>query len=199
MADGRICRAGSRNWAKGRDREACCGDRGGFARQDAGRVEPGQSCRLARPQTVILPGGFMYIPVYAGVSSGSRHATRTLALAFAALLGACAGEPSAPFPANIVGDAGLRISNAASARETASQRWIALTRAIVGRRELGPLGTARTFALVSVAQYNAVVAARQGKMRAVHPSEAHAAGAASAAVLAGLYPAEQTAIAAQTT
>jgi hypothetical protein len=147
-------------------------------------------------KTVILSGGFMYTPA----SNGSPRATRTLTLAFAAaLLGACAGEPSAPRVASTVGDGGIRAATAANPRETASQRWIALTRAIVGRRELGPLGIARTFALVSVAQYNAVVAARQGKERAVHPSEAHAAGAASAATLAGLYPAEQAAIAAQTT
>jgi membrane-associated phospholipid phosphatase len=91
-----------------------------------------------------------------------------------------------------------RIASAESPRQTASERWVALTRQIIARRENGPLGIARTYALVAVAQYNAVIAAREAKDRGVHPSESRAAGAAAAAVLGGLYPAELTAIGAQT-
>jgi membrane-associated phospholipid phosphatase len=44
---------------------------------------------------------------------------------------------------------------------------------------------------VSVAQYNAVIAAEDAKARGVHPSEAGAAAAAAAAVLEGLYGASE--------
>ena len=76
-------------------------------------------------------------------------------------------------------------------RETASRRWIALTRVVLGRREPGPLGTARTFALVSVAQHNAIIAAGGARERGLNPSEAGAAAGASAAVLRALYPADR--------
>jgi hypothetical protein len=86
---------------------------------------------------------------------------------------------------------------AAIHRETAAARWVALTRTIIARREFGPLGTARTYALVSVAQYNAVIAATDGKDRGLHPSEAGAASAAAATVLRALYPMEAATIDAQ--
>jgi membrane-associated phospholipid phosphatase len=85
----------------------------------------------------------------------------------------------------------------AADRETAAARWMALTRTIVGRREFGPLGASRTYALVSVAQYNAVIAATNGRNRGLHPSEAGAAAAAAAAVLRAVYPMEGAAIDAQ--
>lgn len=84
---------------------------------------------------------------------------------------------------------------------TASDRWMRLTRTIIGRRETaasGPLGPARTFSLVAVAAYNASVAA--GATPAVggrKPSEAGAVAGASAAVLRALYPAEDSAITGQ--
>ncbi|MEO7999186.1 MAG: vanadium-dependent haloperoxidase [Gemmatimonadaceae bacterium] len=86
-----------------------------------------------------------------------------------------------------------------SANETtASERWMLVTRGIVGRREIGsPLGTARAFALVAVAQYNASVAAGTTQSSGKRPSEAAAVSSASAAVLASLYPAEQAVIDAQ--
>ena len=79
---------------------------------------------------------------------------------------------------------------------TASVRWMAVTRGVVGRREFGgPNATARTFALVAVAQYNAAVSAGTTKSTRT-PSEAGAVAAASAAVLSALYPVEQDTIAA---
>jgi membrane-associated phospholipid phosphatase len=86
---------------------------------------------------------------------------------------------------------------AAAQRETAAERWIALTRTILGRREFGPLGTARSYALVSVAQHNAVIAAANGNDRGLRPSEAGAAAGAAAAVLRALYPMEGAVIDAQ--
>jgi len=84
-------------------------------------------------------------------------------------------------------------------QSTAAERWMALTRTIVGRREFGsPLGTSRTFALVAVAQYNAAVAAGTApKVGGKQPSEAAAVSRASARVLGVLYPVEVDVIAAQ--
>jgi PAP2 superfamily len=80
---------------------------------------------------------------------------------------------------------------------TAAGRWNALTRAIVSRREAGPLGLARTFALVSVGEYNAVVGAADATQRGIPQSEAGAAAGAAASILAGVYPVEQAVIDAQ--
>jgi membrane-associated phospholipid phosphatase len=80
-------------------------------------------------------------------------------------------------------------------RVTAAARWNLRTRAIIGRRGGNSNDAARVFALVSVAQYNAAIAAEEAKSRGEHPSEAGAAAAASAGVLSALYPAEQTFIA----
>lgn len=81
---------------------------------------------------------------------------------------------------------------------TAATRWMVVTRNIVGRREVGgPLGTARTFALVAVAQYDAAVSAGTTKVSGKQPSEAAAVSSASAAVLRALYPVEADSINAQ--
>jgi hypothetical protein len=70
-----------------------------------------------------------------------------------------------------------------------------------GHVPAAPAGTpndaARAFALVSVAQYDAVIAAEDAKARGVHPSEAGASAGAAAAVLTALYGQEASFIAAQ--
>ncbi len=81
---------------------------------------------------------------------------------------------------------------------TASDRWMRVARTIIGRRETGPLGSARSFSLVAVAGYNASVAA--GAAPAVagkKPSEAGAVAGAAAAALRALYPMDDTTITAQ--
>ena len=85
----------------------------------------------------------------------------------------------------------------AAERVTASSLWNQRTRVIISRRGGSSNVAARTFALVSVAQYNAVVAAREAKDGGVHPSLAGAAAGAAATVLAGLYSAEQSFVDAQ--
>jgi membrane-associated phospholipid phosphatase len=86
----------------------------------------------------------------------------------------------------------------AAQQVTSSERWMLLTRAIMGRREAGsPLGSARSFSLVAVAGYNAATAAGTAKVSGKQPSEAAAVSAAAAAVLLALYPVEQPAIAEQ--
>ena len=118
-------------------------------------------------------------------------ATCTMLAATLTRCAADSSQPVAPEPAD------TRRAMAAVDRETAAERWVALTRAIIGRREGGPLGMARTFALVSVAQYDAVIAAGGAKSGGLHPSEAGAAAGAAAAVLRMLYPVEWDVVASQ--
>lgn len=86
--------------------------------------------------------------------------------------------------------------NAAAERVTASARWNLLTRQIISRRGGSANFAARAFALVSVAQYNAILAAEDAKERGMQPSLSGAAAGAAAAVLSALYVAERPFIAA---
>jgi hypothetical protein len=113
------------------------------------------------------------------------------ALAFAA----CADPPRAPTALTAAAAVAERIP--AADRVTAVVRWNLLTRAIIGRRGIVPGLGARAFALVSVAMYDAVIAAEDAKLRSIHPSEAGAAASAAATVLTGLFPIEKPAIDAQ--
>lgn len=79
----------------------------------------------------------------------------------------------------------------AADRVTASARWNQRTRTIIGRQKVSSNGSARLYALVSVAQYDAVIAARKARSHGRRPSESGAASAAAAGVLAALYPLEQ--------
>jgi len=95
-------------------------------------------------------------------------------------------------------------SASAATQGTGSRRWNGIAQQVVARREMGPLGIARTLAMVSVAEYDAVVAAqREGTGeggttsgrptgRSVKPDEGAAVAAATAAVLAGIYPIESS-------
>ena len=121
------------------------------------------------------------------------------ALLFSVATVGCAPEASTsarPTPSSAL------LASAPASSAPASSRWNAIAQQVVARREMGPLGIARTLAMVSVAQYDAVVAAqREGTGddvdavgapagRRVKPDEAAAAAAASAAVLTGIYPME---------
>lgn len=117
------------------------------------------------------------------------HSWRLLAPLALLLAGASCDSPTAIAPPA----AAARVTPAAN-QETAAQRWIALTRTIVGRQSFSPLAIARVFALVSVAQHDAVVAATQDTHGAPLTSEAGAVAGAASAILGALYPAEQAAI-----
>ncbi|HET7459581.1 MAG TPA: hypothetical protein VFJ74_18155, partial [Gemmatimonadaceae bacterium] len=107
---------------------------------------------------------------------------------------ACTDASKAP----TVPDASPAAARAAAAdRVTAAALWEQRTRAIIGRRGGSSNFAARTFALVSVAEYDAVIAAENAKDGGLHPSEAGASSAAAASVLAALYPAEQSFITTQ--
>jgi membrane-associated phospholipid phosphatase len=68
--------------------------------------------------------------------------------------------------------------------------WNQIARDLVVKHKTGAAPAVRVYALVSVAQYNAVVAAEEGKSGSLYPSGRAALAGASAAVLAHLYPAE---------
>lgn len=109
-----------------------------------------------------------------------------------------AGEgPSAPGSPPLASRADEGAAVPAAGRVTAAALWNQRTRAIISRRGGSSNVAARTFALVSVAQYDAVIAAEDANTRGSHPSEAGASAAASAGVLAALYPAEVPFIEAQ--
>ncbi|MEP6732921.1 MAG: vanadium-dependent haloperoxidase [bacterium] len=123
------------------------------------------------------------------------HPYVTRVLLLSVVLSGCAGDSSIT---GVVDQCRLAPANALSPDSaTAAGRWNALTRGVIARREFGPLGTARTFALVSVAQYNAIVGADDATKSGAPQSEAGAAAGAAAAVLAAVYPAEQSVIDAQ--
>jgi membrane-associated phospholipid phosphatase len=122
-----------------------------------------------------------------------RSSLRPIALALAVALGACS-DPSAP---SAVSPRLTDPAPAAADRVTEATLWNERTWAAVGRNEKRAAHyTIRAFALVSVAMYNAVIAAEDAKARGAHPSDAGALAAAAADVLAALYPAEQGYVAA---
>jgi hypothetical protein len=116
----------------------------------------------------------------------------TLLAAVAISVAACGTDATAPVAPSAAHDVATVVD-----RSTASIRWQAVTRDIVGRHEFNPLTTARSYALVAVAQYDAVIAARNDKSKGKHPSPATAAATAAARVLFALYPSEQPEIDAQ--
>jgi membrane-associated phospholipid phosphatase len=93
--------------------------------------------------------------------------------------------------------AAVTAAGIAAERVTAAALWNQRTRTILGRRGGSSNNAARLFALVSVAQYNAVIAAEAAKARGVHPSEGAAAAAAAATVLAARYAVERSFVEAQ--
>ena len=111
---------------------------------------------------------------------------------------ACADAPAAPTPPDAArADARPDARAVPAERVTAAALWNARTRAIIGRRGGSSNAAARLFALLSVAQYDAAIAAEVAKHRGVHPSEAGAVAGASAALLEARYDAERGFVAAQ--
>jgi hypothetical protein len=111
-----------------------------------------------------------------------------------ALLGIAACTDASRLPTDIVAasDAAMnKKGGGVAARPTSSALWNQRTREIISRRGGSSNIAARAFALVSVAQHDAVLAAHRKKHHFVDPSDAAAAAAASAGVLAGLYSVEQ--------
>jgi membrane-associated phospholipid phosphatase len=76
----------------------------------------------------------------------------------------------------------------------ASVSWNAVARSLTNKYPTGQQAGARLLAYLSLAQYNAVIAAEEGRDRGEHPSPAAAVAGASAVVLAAQYPAEANAL-----
>src|SRR5688572_19547085 len=101
------------------------------------------------------------------MSSFSRRAGHyTIALTLAAVVTACQGEPLAPADRP---DPSMHLA-AKEANATASVTWNQVARDMVVKYGTSAPATIRMFALLTVAQYNAVVAAEKEKDHSLHPS-----------------------------
>lgn len=114
-----------------------------------------------------------------------RHAFHLLAIGPALLgLAGCATEPDGPIVTVPNSDAVM------VTQSTATLYWNGVARELAQTYKVGQQPGTRGLAYLSLAQYDAVIAAEQGKAEAIHPSELAAVGGASVAVLSWLYPAE---------
>jgi membrane-associated phospholipid phosphatase len=107
--------------------------------------------------------------------------------------GACTDPPLAAEPAALSSTA-----NAAAAvhfwESNAAVHWNAVARQLVASYRLNALQAIRAYAVVTVAQYNAAIAAEDGKSRGDQPSVHAAISAASVVALGYLHPAEAAAL-----
>jgi membrane-associated phospholipid phosphatase len=115
----------------------------------------------------------------------SRAGRWTLVLPAAALVGACQ-EPVA------VGDRPTPFTDVAVnfPQAGAAVAWNQVARDLVAEYRTSVPASIRMFALLSVAQYNAIVHAEKESAGSLHPSDAGAVAGASAAVLSYIYPLE---------
>jgi len=88
----------------------------------------------------------------------------------------------------------LRASAVKAWEANAAVYWNGVARDFVIANSSPPPVALRGYAIVSVAQYNAAIAAENGKVRNVHPSIRAAIGAASVEALSYLYPAQAAAL-----
>lgn len=119
------------------------------------------------------------------------HRCRVGALALVIFAPACwdGNEPLAPRPPTTDGTLGS--ADAVKFWENnAAVYWNQIARDMVVANRTGAPFAVRGYAAVSVAQYNAAIAAEKGKVGNVHPSVHAAIGAASVGALTYLYPAQ---------
>ena len=114
--------------------------------------------------------------------------TALLACAAAVTAAACSDQPHplSPItpPRNAQGDAVQFWEN------NAPVYWNAVARQLVATTGLNALAAVRGYSIVSVAQYNAAIAAKKGKDKGDHPSPHAAIAAASVVALGYLHPTE---------
>jgi hypothetical protein len=115
------------------------------------------------------------------------HRSHGLA-ALALVLVACADQPLEPGPMATTQASPPTPASAFSEANAASD-WNGVARGMIAANHSSPLVAIRGLAILSVAQYNAAVAAEQFPGPGVRPSVRAAIGAASVAVLSYLYPA----------
>ena len=119
----------------------------------------------------------------------ARAATAAVAM-FA--LSACADSATGPSSSSLEASASpdaVQFNDA-----LASVAWNAVARGLTSKYPTSQQGGTRLFAYLSLAQYDAVIAAEDGKDNGEHPSPAAAVAGASAVVLAAQYPAEASAL-----
>ena len=125
-----------------------------------------------------------------GMPEMSRASTVVVA-AVIAVSSACTGRVTDPTPANGTGPA-LRMDPPALGDATASVRWSAITRDFISSKPAAtkpnPVAALRAFAYLSLAQYRAAIAADESRGHHAQASPQGAAAAASAIVLAALFP-----------
>jgi hypothetical protein len=113
-----------------------------------------------------------------------------LACAATVLVVACTDQPSAVGP--VVGPGAAQYDAVHFWEDNAAVYWNAVARQLVAANRSNALVAIRGYSIVSVAQYNAAIAAEKSADRGDHPSPHAAIAAASVVALAYLYPADAT-------
>ena len=140
----------------------------------AGRAQPAQPLQ---PVASHAPGASRMV---------ARTWTRALAAAAGVLLVAACQEP-ATSPAS---PGALALASATVQPSVATVIWNEVARDLVVRNGTGAAPAIRVYAILSVAQYNAVIAAEKASKGSCHPSVQAAVAGASAEVLSYIYPGE---------
>ena len=121
------------------------------------------------------------------MSSYARRAGRWAAALSVATLAAACGDS-----ATVVAPSAATAARASSAAPVATVTWNGVARDMVKKYNTSAPATIRLFALLTVAQYNAIVDAETSKERSLHPADRGAIAGASTAVLSYIYPQEAT-------
>ena len=122
-----------------------------------------------------------------------HHALRFVALAATLVAAACADQVSGPSTSARSGDVPVADQRFALAPATATLRWEATARSLVASHAVNPIAAARVYALESMANYAAVVAADgnyegPGGGRALYEARRGAIAGAGATILGNLFP-----------
>jgi hypothetical protein len=113
-----------------------------------------------------------------------------LACAATVMVVACADQPNTVGP--VVGPGAAQEDAVQFWENNAPVYWNAVARQLVAANRWNALQAIRGYSIVSVAQYNAAIAAEKSTDRGVHASPHAAVAAASVVALSYLYPAEAT-------
>ena len=117
---------------------------------------------------------------------------RALVVLTGFVLAGCATDLTPPDAPPAVNAPSLDASRVADV--TASVQWHGIARTLTNVHPVGQQRAARLFAYLSLAEYDAVIAAKEEGERGERPSARAAVAGASAVVLTALFPSEQTAI-----
>ncbi len=116
------------------------------------------------------------------------HLSKIIWAAGAALaLAGCADHPTAP-EAPVAGTSPAGPSAVTASRVGSSVAWNGTARGLLTAQAANPFVQVRVLTYLSLAQYNAIIAAEDSKMPGPHPSAAGAAAGASVVVLKDFFP-----------